>query len=88
MQDINWLSEIFLTTGIWGLFGVFAVIAIGYYLAVKTDRFLALIWFVIECILIFQYVELAEETPFYYWDIVLLALGGIFLCLLPALNKK
>lgn len=88
LQDIHWLNELFLTTGIWGLFGTFAVIFIGYFLAKKTDRPIALLWFIVESVITAKYLELVSETPDYWLNIILLLLGSVFLCLVPAVLKK
>lgn len=87
MQEINWLNEIFLTTGIWGLFGPFLLVVVGYVLA-KESKVLATLWFIVDLIIVAQYFDLVSATPSYWWNILIILLGGIFLCVFPALAKR
>lgn len=87
MQEINWLNEIFLTTGIWGFFGPFLLVVVGYICA-KESKALAILWFIVDLLIISQYLDLIEATPSYWWNILIILLGGLFLCVFPALMKK
>lgn len=87
MQEINWLNEIFLTTGIWGLFGPMIVIILGYFLA-KESKLLAIFWWIMEILIASQYFDLVAETPAYWWNILFLILGGFFLCIFGAVGKR
>jgi hypothetical protein len=87
MQGINWFEEVFLSTEIWGYFGPFALVIIGYYIA-KEDSNLGILWFVLECLVVAQYLDLVTATPSYWWSIFLLLLGGIFTCVFPLLDRR
>ena len=78
MQDINWFDELFLSTEIWGYFGVVALVVIGY-LVVEKNKPLGIIMFIIDSLVAAQYLELVVETPDYWWHIFILILG-IILC--------
>jgi hypothetical protein len=87
MQDINWLSEIFLSLEMWGYLGPMALVVIGYYLS-KTNVTLGVLWFIVECLFVSRYFELVEATPDYWWHIILLLLGGLFTCIYPLIDRR
>jgi hypothetical protein len=87
MQDINWLSEIFLSLEMWGYLGPMALVVIGYYLS-KTNVTLGVLWFIVECLFVSRYFELVEATPDYWWHIILLLLGGLFTCIYPLIDQR
>lgn len=76
MQTIDWLEAFFLSTDLWGLFGVIAVVSVSYVL-IKKNKGLGLFYLILEGIMTYQYYELAKTTPFYYWDCYILVLGII-----------
>ena len=82
----DFFSEIFLSTGISGYFGPLALVVIGCYLATK-DKALGVLWFVVECLVVAQYFALVEATPDYWWQIIILLLGGV-LVLIPQLMDR
>lgn len=87
MQDFNIFEELFLSTEIWGYLGPFLLIFIGY-LLVRKDPVLGVLWFIIECLIIAQYVPLAAVTPFYYWHIFILSVGGVLTLVFPLAGLK
>jgi hypothetical protein len=86
LQDVNLFYELFLSTEMWGYLGPFLVVYIGYLLA-KKDLFLTVLWFVVECLLVANYLTLVAETPGYWWHIFILMLGGLFTCLYPMFDR-
>ena len=78
--------QLFLSNNMWGYLGPIAVV-IGGYFAMKKDTSLGVIWFVVECVIMAQYFALVEATPNYWWQIIILLLGGV-LCLIPALMDR
>lgn len=87
MQDVNILEELFLSTDIWGYLGPFIIVLIGYVL-VRKDAVLGVIWFIVECLFIAQYIPLAAVTPFYYWHIFIISVGGVLTLVLPLAGLK
>lgn len=70
------LSDLFLSTEIWGLFGVFAMIAFGMVvLTNKRYKPVGGLWIIIELITLAKYFAMVSTTPFYWWDIIILILG-------------
>lgn len=82
----NIFYELFLSLQLWGYFGPLALVIIGYVIA-KKERILAVLWFVIECLFIAQYLDLVSATPDYWWHIMILLLGGLFTCVYPLLDR-
>ena len=80
------LYELFLSTEITGYLGPLAIVIIGYYLA-KENKALGVLWFVVECLIMAQYFALLEATPDYWWQIIILLLGGV-LVLIPQLMDR
>jgi len=80
MQEINILQELFLSTEIWGYLGPFLLVYIGYLLS-KKDRFLTILWFVVEMLFVATYLNLVDATPIYWWHIFILMFGGLATCI-------
>jgi len=87
MQDINWFNEIFLSLEMWGYLGPICLVIIGYYLAEKSVT-LGVLWFIVECLFVANYLDLVEATPDYWWHIIILLLGGLFTCIFPLIDRK
>lgn len=88
MQEAyDFFYELFLSDSFLSLFGPFAVIMIGYFL-VKKSAVLGVFWFVVECLMIAQYLDLVNETPDYWWQVILLLLGGLATCVFPLIDRK
>ena len=70
------LSDIFLSTEVWGLIGPFAIVAVGFVItANRKYRGLGIFWVIVEMVMIAQYFNLVSAIPFYWWNIILLILG-------------
>ena len=82
----DFFYEIFLSTNISGYFGPLAIVIIGYFLA-KKDRSLGVLAFVIQCLIAAQYFALVEATPEYWWQIIIILLGGILTCVAPLMDR-
>lgn len=68
--------ELFLSTEIFGYFGPLAIVIIGYLIA-KKEKTLAVLWVVVQTLIIAQYFALLEATPDYWWQIIILLMGVI-----------
>lgn len=78
MQEITDLSEIFLSTELWGYFGPLALLCIGYILTQK-EKALGIFFFIVDMLVIAQYLDLVSVTPDYWWHIIILIFGVISL---------
>ena len=77
MQNATlWFEELFLSTGIWGLFGPLALVVISYILT-KREKPLGIFFIVVDSIVIWQYFQLIGATPEYWWNIFILIFGVI-----------
>ena len=83
----NIFFELFLSTQLWGYFGPLALVILGYYIA-KKEVFLGILWFVVECLFIAQYLALVSATPDYWWHVYILLLGGLFTCVYPLWGRR
>jgi len=79
--------QLFFGLNMWGYLGPLALVIGGYFIA-KKDRFLGVLYFVVECLLISHYLTLVEATPDYWWHIFILLLGGLFTCVYPLWGNK
>ena len=87
MQDVNYLTELFFSTSIYGYIGPFILILVGYYVS-KEDKNLGIFWFLIECLFVAQYLDVVDATPYYWWHVFIILLGGIFFCVLPFASRR
>lgn len=87
IQEINWFSEIFLSTEIWGWFGPMILVIVGYYLAEKSIV-LGVLMFLLDCLTISYYATLVDATPAYIWHIFILVIGGLLTLVIPLWNQK
>ena len=85
-MEINLFDELFLTTQMWGYLGPMALIVIGAFL-IKKDLALGILWFVIECLFISNYLTLVSAEPNYWWHIFLLLFGGLFTLIYPLWDR-
>jgi hypothetical protein len=85
MQEINFFEQIFLTTGMWGLFGPLSLIVISYFM-IKKARPLGIFFIIVDSVILYQYLDLVAVTPFYWWQIFILALG-LVQCMLQMISK-
>jgi len=86
MQTVNLFNELFLSTEIWGYFGSFILVAVGFYIA-KKDRMLAVLWFIIECLAVVYYYDLFTTTDsFYVWHFFIVLMGAV-LILIPMIDR-
>lgn len=76
MQDINWLSEIFLSTEMWGWFGPLILISVAFLVtANRKTRPLGIFFIIVESLVTYTYLTLVEATPWYWWNIIIMVLG-------------
>ena len=80
------LIDFFLETNMLGLLGPLAFIVAGFLFGSK-NKGVALLFFIVDCVFMAQYADLAYATPFYYWQVLILLIGG-FMVLIPAFTKR
>jgi hypothetical protein len=80
------LEDLFLSTEMIGYIGPLALVIIGYFVF-KKDRFLGVLFFIVECLFIANYIALVEATPDYWWHIFILLFGGLFTCVYPLWDR-
>ena len=77
MSD-NMFYQIFLSTEIWGWFGPLIIIGVSsIILTNKKLKPLGILFIILEFLIISQYFELVGETPWYWWNIIIMLLGMI-----------
>jgi len=77
--DTGFFYQIFLSLEMWSIFGPALIVICGFVVA-KKDRGLGIIFFIVECLVVYQYFMLVDATPFYWWHIIILMFGGIIPC--------
>lgn len=78
--------DLFLSIGITGYLGPLALVIIGY-VVMNKDKFLGVLWFVVECLFISHYLTLVSVTPDYWWQIIILLFGGMMTCVYPLWDR-
>lgn len=78
--------ELFLSEEPWGYLGIMGILIFGYVLA-KKDKVLGLVWYIIEWLFLANYLSLVEATPFYWWHIIILLIGGFATCVFPLIDR-
>jgi hypothetical protein len=73
MIEINLFEELFLSTSMWGYFGVLGLIVIGYILT-KKEKGLGIFFIIVDSLLIANYLALANYEV-YMWQVIILLLG-------------
>lgn len=73
MIEINFFEELFLSTNMWGYFGVLALIVIGYFVTMK-EKGLGIFFIIVDSLLIANYLSLANYEV-YMWQVIILLLG-------------
>jgi len=69
--------QLFFGLDMWGYLGPFALVIVGYFM-VKKDKGLGVIAFIVESLVIANYLTLVSETPAYWWHIFILIFGCLF----------
>jgi len=81
MQDINWFSEIFLSTEMWGWFGPLAIIVISFMILTNRKlKPLGILFIILESLIVSEYLALVGDTPWYWWNVIIMLLG-IIICI-------
>jgi uncharacterized membrane protein YczE len=83
----EFLYDAFLSLEPYGYLGPLGLVVIGYIL-IRKEVVLGILWFIVECLFIGQYLSLVETTPDYWWHILILLLGGLFTCVYPLWDRK
>jgi len=78
--------DLFLSLEIWGLFGPLGLVIVGYFVAKKEPK-IGILFFVVECVVVAQYLALVAVTPHYWWHAIIILLGGVFTCLGPLIDR-
>jgi len=76
MQQISILSELFLSTELWGYFGPVGLVIIGY-LLIQKEKALGIFMIIVDSLVISHYLTLVAAMPSYWWNIFILLLGVI-----------
>jgi hypothetical protein len=77
--------ELFLSTEISGYLGPLALVIIGS-MIMKKDKALGIFVFIVECLVMAQYLALVDATPNYWWQIIILLLG-VILCTIQMIDR-
>ena len=85
-EAYDFLFEYFLSPEVSGYIGPLVLVICGYFLF-KKDRTLGILWFIVECLFISQYLLLVGTTPDYWWQIIILMFGGFFTCVFPLWDR-
>jgi len=72
------IYELFLSLEVWGYLGPAALVMGGYMLS-RKELILGVLWFVLECLVVAQYLLLVEATPHYWWHIYIILFGGLIM---------
>ncbi len=78
--------DLFLSTEMIGYIGPLALVFVGWY-AVKKDKGLGIIAFIVESLFIAQYFDLVAVTPDYWWQIFILMFGMLFTVVIPLWDR-
>ena len=81
------IDPFFLNADFIGLIGPMVVIIIGYFVS-KKNSFLGLFYFIFESMIAYYYLQLIDATPFYWWQIMFLLLGGVLTCIFPQASRR
>ena len=68
--------QLFFSLNMWGYLGPIALVVIGYLLT-KKEKNLGIFVIIVESLIIAQYLALIEATPDYWWNVIILLLGGL-----------
>ena len=68
--------QLFFSANMWGYLGPIALVISGY-IVTKKDKSLGIFMFIVECLVMAQYLTLVEANPNYWWHIIILLLGII-----------
>jgi len=77
--DTGFFYQLFLSLEMWSIFGPALIVICGFFVA-KKDKGLGIIFFIVECLVVYQYYMLVDVTPYYWWHIIILMFGGIIGC--------
>jgi len=84
-MDINWLSELFLSTSLWGVFGPLGLVIVSYFF-IKKERPLGIFFIIVDSLVLAHYFSLVAATPEYWWNIYIL-IFGVVQCILQMISK-
>ena len=79
--------QLFFSLNMWGYLGPIGFVILGYFVA-KKDRVLGVLWFVVESLIIANYLTLVEATPEYWWHTIILLIGCIFTLMYSTIGDK
>lgn len=76
MIEINYFQELFLSTDIWGWFGPCGLVILGLLFS-KKDTTIAIVFILLDSLLIAYYASLLSTTGWYIWNMLILLVGVI-----------
>lgn len=85
-MEINYLQELFFSATYTGWLGAFIIVYVGYVTA-KKDKSLGVLWFVVECLFAYMYLDQIRFDGLFLWNSIIVLLGGIMV-LVPSLMSK
>lgn len=80
------MQDLFFSTHPISYIMILAIIICGYVVANK-NHILGVFYFIVELLIVGQYLELVGETPDYWWHIILLLFGGLLTCVYPLWDR-
>lgn len=86
-EGLNIFYDVFMSDNSWSYLGPAALVIMGFFL-MKKDRGLAVIWFIVECLFIYQYTTLVSANPAYWWHIYILLFGALFTVVFPLWERR
>ena len=84
-EEMNIFFELFLSTGIWGLFGPLALVVAGFFITQK-EKGLGILFIIVDSIIVYQYLAL-PNYELYLWHVIILILG-IMQCTFQLFSKR
>jgi len=86
VTETGFFYDLFLSLDMWGYLGPLGLVIVGYFIA-KKDPKIGILYFVVECLFVAQYLALVAVTPGYIWHAIIILLGGVFTCLGPLIDR-
>ena len=86
MQEINWFSELFLSTEMWGYFGPLGLVVFSI-LLMKKEKTLWIFFIIVDSLVIAQYLALVGDTPEYWWHIFIM-IFGVISCAFQGMSRR
>lgn len=83
-MELNLFEELFLSSEMWGYFGVLAIVILGYFV-INREKGLAIFFIIVDSLLIANYLAIASYE-LYFWQVIILLLG-VLSCTFQAISR-